>query len=88
MRKATAVGILAANYLAERLAPHYKILYRGQNGRVAHELILDIRPIKAACGITEEDITKRLADYGFHAPTVSFPVAGTIMVEPTESEDK
>jgi len=88
LRKATAVGILAANYLVERLSSHYKILYRGQNGRVAHEFILDIRPIKAACGITEEDITKRLADYGFHAPTVSFPVPGTIMVEPTESEDK
>jgi glycine dehydrogenase len=88
LRKATAVGILAANYMAERLKNHYKILYKGQNGRVAHEFIIDIRPIKAACGVTEEDIAKRLADYGFHAPTVSFPVPGTIMIEPTESEDK
>jgi len=88
LRKATAVGILAANYLVSRLKNHYKILYTGQNGLVAHEFIVDIRPIKAACGITEEDIAKRLADYGFHAPTVSFPVAGTLMIEPTESEDK
>jgi glycine dehydrogenase len=87
LTKATATAILAANYLASRLKDHYKILYKGQNGHVAHELILDIRPIKAGCGITEEDITKRLADYGFHAPTVSFPVPGTMMVEPTESED-
>lgn len=87
LKKATAVAILAANYLAERLREHYPILYTGRNGRIAHECILDIRPIKAACGITEEDIAKRLMDYGFHAPTMSFPVPGTLMVEPTESED-
>ncbi|MGX5659868.1 aminomethyl-transferring glycine dehydrogenase [Castellaniella ginsengisoli] len=86
LRRATQVAILNANYLASRLAPHYPILYAGANGRVAHECILDIRPIKDASGIGAEDIAKRLMDYGFHAPTMSFPVAGTLMVEPTESE--
>ena len=81
-------AILNANYVTERLAKHYPVLYRGSKGRVAHECILDIRPIKAESGISEEDIAKRLMDYGFHAPTMSFPVAGTLMVEPTESESK
>ncbi|NNN99577.1 aminomethyl-transferring glycine dehydrogenase [Vibrio sp. B1-2] len=84
---ATQVAILNANYVMERLRPHYPILYRGSNGRVAHECIIDIRPLKEATGISEEDIAKRLMDYGFHAPTMSFPVAGTLMIEPTESED-
>jgi glycine dehydrogenase len=88
LKRATEVAILNANYVARRLNEHYPVLYTGKNGRVAHECILDIRPIKAATGITETDIAKRLMDYGFHAPTVSFPVAGTIMVEPTESESK
>jgi glycine dehydrogenase len=88
VRKATQYAILNANYVASRLQAHYPVLYVGSNGRVAHECILDIRPIKAATGIAEIDIAKRLMDYGFHAPTVSFPVAGTIMVEPTESESK
>jgi len=87
LKRATEVAILKANYVANRLAPHYPVLYTGSQGRVAHECILDIRPIKAATGIGEVDIAKRLMDYGFHAPTMSFPVAGTIMVEPTESED-
>ncbi|AWI81058.1 glycine dehydrogenase (aminomethyl-transferring) [Parazoarcus communis] len=87
LKRATEVAILNANYLASRLGAHYPVLYTGGKGRVAHECILDIRPIKAATGITEVDIAKRLMDYGFHAPTMSFPVAGTIMVEPTESED-
>lgn len=84
---ATKVAILNANYVMERLLPHYPILYRGTNGRVAHECIIDIRPLKEETDISEEDIAKRLMDYGFHAPTMSFPVAGTLMVEPTESED-
>ncbi|ASI92878.1 aminomethyl-transferring glycine dehydrogenase [Vibrio mediterranei] len=84
---ATKVAILNANYVMERLLPHYPVLYRGTNGRVAHECIIDIRPLKEETGISEEDIAKRLMDYGFHAPTMSFPVAGTLMVEPTESED-
>ena len=88
LKRATEVAILNANYVAAKLTPHYPVLYTGKNGRVAHECILDIRPIKAATGIAEIDIAKRLMDYGFHAPTVSFPVAGTIMVEPTESESK
>jgi len=88
LTRATAVAILSANYVANRLQPHYPVLYKGSNGRVAHECILDIRPIKAATGISEIDIAKRLMDYGFHAPTVSFPVAGTMMVEPTESESR
>jgi len=84
----TKIAILSANYVTERLADHYPVLYRGSNGRVAHECIIDIRPIKAESGISEEDIAKRLMDYGFHAPTMSFPVAGTLMIEPTESESK
>ncbi|MFO7748116.1 MAG: aminomethyl-transferring glycine dehydrogenase [Orrella sp.] len=86
LRQATEVAILNANYVASRLGEHYPILYRGRNGRIAHECILDIRGIKDQTGISAEDIAKRLIDYGFHAPTMSFPVAGTLMVEPTESE--
>jgi len=88
LREATEVAILNANYLATRLAAAYPVLYSGRNGRVAHECILDLRPLKAASGISEEDVAKRLMDYGFHAPTMSFPVPGTLMVEPTESESK
>ena len=88
LTRATEVAILNANYIAKRLATHYPVLYKGRKGRVAHECILDVRAIKAATGIAEIDIAKRLMDYGFHAPTVSFPVAGTLMVEPTESESK
>lgn len=86
LREATQLAILNANYIAKRLEAAYPILYRGTNGHVAHECIIDIRPLKAASGISEEDIAKRLMDYGFHAPTMSFPVPGTLMVEPTESE--
>ena len=86
LRRATEVAILNANYIAKRLAPYYPVLYSGRNDRVAHECILDIRPIKETSGIGGEDVAKRLMDYGFHAPTMSFPVAGTLMVEPTESE--
>jgi glycine dehydrogenase len=85
---ATEVAILNANYVAKRLAPHYPVLYAGPGGLVAHECILDLRPIKDTSGITVDDVAKRLADYGFHAPTMSFPVPGTLMVEPTESESK
>ena len=85
---ATKVAILNANYIAKRLEGHYPVLYKGTHGRVAHECILDTRPLKASAGIEVEDIAKRLMDYGFHAPTVSFPVAGTLMIEPTESESK
>ena len=88
LRTATQNALLKANYLAKRLSAHYPILYSGLNGRVAHECIVDLRPIKAETGITEVDIAKRLMDYGFHAPTMSFPVAGTFMIEPTESESK
>ena len=88
LKKATQVAILNANYIASRLQGAYDVLYKGRNGRVAHECILDIRPIKESCGISEVDIAKRLMDYGFHAPTMSWPVAGTIMIEPTESESK
>jgi glycine dehydrogenase len=88
LTEATQIAILNANYIMERLRPHYPVLYRGKNGRVAHECIIDIRPLKESSGISEEDIAKRLMDYGFHAPTMSFPVAGTLMIEPTESEDK
>jgi glycine dehydrogenase len=88
LTRATEVAILNANYVAGRLDAHYPVLYKGTHGRVAHECILDVRAIKAATGIAEIDIAKRLMDYGFHAPTVSFPVAGTLMVEPTESESK
>ncbi|MEJ1096596.1 MULTISPECIES: aminomethyl-transferring glycine dehydrogenase [unclassified Pseudoxanthomonas] len=86
LRKATQVALLNANYIAKRLAPHYETLYTGRNGLVAHECILDLRPLKDATGISAEDVAKRLIDFGFHAPTLSFPVAGTLMVEPTESE--
>src|ERR671926_1269823 len=87
MTNATRHAILNANYIKARLEPHYPVLYTRANGRVAHELIFDLRGFKPA-GIDEMDVAKRLMDYGFHAPTVSFPVAGTLMVEPTESEDK
>ena len=86
LRLASQVAILSANYIAHRLRPHFPILYTGKNGTVAHECIIDIRPIKESSGIGEEDIAKRLMDFGFHAPTMSFPVAGTFMIEPTESE--
>src|SRR5690606_37620414 len=86
LRKATQVAILNANYIARRLAPHYPVLYVGQNGMVAHECVLDLRPLKQRTGITVDDVAKRLVDFGFHAPTMSFPVAGTLMIEPTESE--
>ncbi|WP_202369130.1 aminomethyl-transferring glycine dehydrogenase [Pseudomonas sp. MWU318] len=85
---ASEVAILAANYLAQHLSGAFPVLYTGRNGRVAHECILDLRPLKAQTGISEEDVAKRLMDYGFHAPTMSFPVPGTLMVEPTESESK
>ncbi|MGB2314778.1 MAG: aminomethyl-transferring glycine dehydrogenase [Porticoccaceae bacterium] len=88
LKQATEVAILNANYVANRLQEHYPILYTGTNGRVAHECILDVRPIKEEVGISVDDIAKRLIDYGFHAPTMSFPVAGTLMIEPTESESK
>lgn len=87
LRQATAAAVLAANYVARRLEGHYPVLYAGEGGLVAHECILDLRPLKEATGITVDDVAKRLIDYGFHAPTMSFPVAGTLMVEPTESED-
>ena len=80
------MAIAAANYLATRLHPYFPVLYTGAKGRVGHECILDLRPITKATGVTAEDVAKRLMDYGFHAPTLSFPVAGTLMVEPTESE--
>jgi glycine dehydrogenase len=86
MRKATQIAILSANYIASRLAPAFPVLYSGRNGRVAHECIIDIRPFKESCGVTEEDVAKRLIDFGFHSPTMSFPVPGTLMIEPTESE--
>jgi glycine dehydrogenase len=88
LRKATQVALLNANYIAKRLAPHYATLYTGRNGLVAHECILDLRPLKDATGIGAEDVAKRLIDFGFHAPTLSFPVSGTLMVEPTESESQ
>ena len=87
LRDATAAAVLAANYVAVRLRAHFPVLYTGENGLVAHECILDLRPLREATGITVDDVAKRLIDYGFHAPTMSFPVAGTLMVEPTESED-
>ncbi len=88
LTRATEIAILSANYIAMRLAPHFPVLYTGQNGRVAHECIVDVRQLKAGSGVEVVDIAKRLMDYGFHAPTVSFPVAGTMMIEPTESEGK
>jgi glycine dehydrogenase len=87
LREATEAAILAANYVARRLQPHYPVLYTGRGGLVAHECIVDLRPITKETGVTVEDVAKRLIDYGFHAPTMSFPVAGTLMIEPTESED-
>ena len=88
LKQATEVAILNANYMASRLQDHFQVLYTGANGRVAHECILDVRPIKDDVGISVDDIAKRLIDFGFHAPTMSFPVAGTLMIEPTESESK
>jgi glycine dehydrogenase len=86
LTEATTVAIIAANYIADRLDPHFPVLYRGAGGRVAHECIIDLRPITKSTGVTNDDVAKRLMDYGFHAPTMSFPVAGTLMIEPTESE--
>ena len=86
LRKATQVAILSANYIAQKLSSHFKILYTGKNGLIAHECIIDIRPLKELCGVEVDDIAKRLIDFGFHAPTMSFPVPGTLMIEPTESE--
>jgi glycine dehydrogenase len=88
LKKSTEIAILNANYMRARLENAYKILYAGKNGTCAHEFIVDLRPFKNTAGIEAEDIAKRLMDYNFHAPTLSFPVAGTIMIEPTESEDK
>jgi glycine dehydrogenase len=88
LAEATRTAILSANYIARRLGAHYPVLYTGPNDMVAHECILDLRPIKDACGISVDDVAKRLIDFGFHAPTMSFPVAGTLMIEPTESEPK
>jgi glycine dehydrogenase len=88
LKRATQVAILNANYIAARLAPHYPILYTGKNGRVAHECIIDLRALKASSGVTVDDVAKRLIDYGFHAPTMSFPVPDTLMIEPTESESR
>jgi len=87
IRQATASAVLAANYISTRLAPYYPTLYTGDNGLVAHECILDLRPLTAETGVSVDDVAKRLVDFGFHAPTMSFPVAGTLMIEPTESED-
>ncbi|MFX4223987.1 MAG: aminomethyl-transferring glycine dehydrogenase [Thalassobaculum sp.] len=88
LKKATQMAILNANYLAKRLSAHYPVLYTGPDGLVAHECIIDLRPIKDVCGVSVDDVAKRLMDYGFHAPTMSFPVAGTLMIEPTESESQ
>ena len=87
MTESTEIAILNANYIAKKLEDHYPILYKGKNGTVAHEMILDCRAFKKSAEVEVADIAKRLIDYGFHAPTVSFPVAGTLMIEPTESED-
>jgi glycine dehydrogenase len=86
LKRATLVAILSANYVARRLDPYFPVLYTGEAGRVAHECIVDVRPLTKTTGIDAEDIAKRLADYGFHAPTLAFPVANTLMIEPTESE--
>ncbi|MDX1429177.1 MAG: glycine dehydrogenase (aminomethyl-transferring), partial [Rhodothermales bacterium] len=88
LRKASELSILNANYLAARLRPHYNILYTGRKGRVAHEFILDLRPFRQSADVSEVDVAKRLMDYGYHAPTMSWPVVGTMMIEPTESESK
>lgn len=87
LKRATQVAVLSANYVAKRLEPHYPVLYNGPGGLVAHECIIDLRPLTKATGVSVDDVAKRLIDYGFHAPTMSFPVAGTLMIEPTESED-
>jgi glycine dehydrogenase len=87
LKQATGAAVLAANYIATRLREYYPVLYSGDNGLVAHECILDLRPLTDATGVTVDDVAKRLIDYGFHSPTMSFPVTGTLMVEPTESED-
>jgi len=86
LTNATKLAILNANYIQARLEGHYDVLYKGETGRVAHEMIIELRPFKSECGIEAVDIAKRMMDYGYHAPTMSFPVAGTIMIEPTESE--
>ncbi len=88
LKKSTAIAILNANYMRARLQKHYDMLYLGSNNTCAHEFIVDLRPFKKSAEIEAEDVAKRLMDYGFHAPTLSFPVPGTIMIEPTESEDK
>jgi glycine dehydrogenase len=88
LRRATSIAILSANYVARRLADHYPVVYRGERGLVAHECIVDARHLKRLAGIEVDDIAKRLIDYGFHAPTMSFPIPGTLMIEPTESEPK
>jgi glycine dehydrogenase len=88
LKKATLVSILSANYIAKKLEAHYPVLYKGKSGHVAHECIIDLRELKKTSGIDVTDVAKRLIDYGFHAPTMSFPVAGTLMIEPTESENK
>ena len=88
LRKATEMAILNANYIAKKLSPYYPVLYKGKEGLVAHECILDLRPLKKTSGIDVVDVAKRLMDFGFHSPTMSFPVPGTLMVEPTESESK
>jgi glycine dehydrogenase len=88
LTQATKIAILNANYIAERLHEHYPVVYRGKQGRVAHGCIVDLRPLKKAAGIEAEDVAKRLMDYGFHAPTMSFPIPGTLMIEPTESESR
>ena len=88
LKKATQTAILSANYIANKLSPYYPVLYQGENGWVAHECIIDLRPLKESSGVSVDDVAKRLMDYGFHAPTMSFPVAGTLMIEPTESEPR
>src|SRR2546430_6267592 len=88
LKAPTESAILAANYIAKRLSGHYLVLYSGRGGLVAHECILDLRPLKDTSGISVDDVAKRLIDYGFHAPTMSFPVPGTLMIEPTESESR
>lgn len=88
LKQASLVSILSANYMAKKLAPHYPVVYKGKEGLVAHECIIDIRPLKKSHEIDVTDIAKRLMDYGFHAPTMSWPVIGTLMIEPTESESK
>ena len=88
LKQATEVAILNANYIAKRLEAHYPVLYKGSNNRIAHESIFDCRQFKESAAVEVEDIAKRMMDYGFHAPTISFPVAGTMMIEPTESESK